>query len=215
MKRKINWLKHALDFLTVGISIFVGFQLNTYSEVSKQKKTLNNHREYVIEETLINQEKLKEAQNSVLESLKTLDALKSKIQQKEDINIIYHLTLKLMDDSGFFNIQTIAYKTLANSDISILKFDERKDIVSLYGNYDATDIVQNKALDGFNQYFNYLKANIQIYTFVTPKREVFETQKFSNILGEYRYLLKKKEKKYIDCQQRITQFLEKHQKRSR
>ncbi len=212
MKKNTHWYSYIINFLTVGFSVFLGFQLNTCSEANKQRKKLNNHREYVIEETLLNQDNLQKAQYAVVESLQTLDSLKSKIRRQDDINVIYHLTLKLLDDSGFFNFQTIAYKTLADSDISVLDFEERKDIVSLYGSYESTDITQKETLEGFHTYFNYLKSNIQVYSFVTPKRDVFETQKFSNILGEYRYLLTKKEKKYADCQTIITAFLEKHRK---
>ncbi|SFR53014.1 hypothetical protein SAMN04490243_2662 [Robiginitalea myxolifaciens] len=207
--KRIDWLNHGLEFFVVIIGILIAFQLQNFSESVKRKETLANHRNFLLEETKDNQKSLKYALEKVNQSIGNLDSLKNAIESEKNVWDIKTLALRLLDDSGYFYIRRNAYKTITESgDIRFLEFEEKKKIVSLYGYYDWTEAIQRNSYDGFDNYFDYLDANTDLYTAEVPDRSVFESRVFSNVLGTYRYLLQAKQNKYRDCLGQIELFLQ-------
>lgn len=210
MKGKQHWAKYGLEFLTVLIGILIAFQLNEYATNRKQQKTLQNHFQYISEETHRNDRSLDRAIQNSNRSLSVVDTLISLVQNNGNVKKINELAFRALNFEGAY-IQKNAYLTLTESgDIRFLNdFELKSKTVLLYEFYQWMASVEEIGFIAMREdYYPYMKENFDMLNAQVQAREVYFSRKFVNALALYRYAMTERLKKYKECKEQVRLYLE-------
>lgn len=210
MKKKIDWLNHALEFFVVLIGILIAFQLNQWATDRKQQKLVDNHINSIITETEFNQNNFSHSLIQAEKNLKKLDTLISTIMQDGSIKEINNRSLQLLNVGGLY-IKKNAYNTLVQSgDIRFLNdFKLKSELVNLYEYYTWVEGFNNIILDHYkNKFYPYVSDNFDLIRGTVQAKDIYFSKKYLNLLGTYRYTLNMTIQKYKDCQVVMEDFLE-------
>lgn len=209
MKKKIDWLNHGLEFFVVIIGILIAFQLNTCSANRKLDKSIKSHKEAIIAETAFNLQNLSYAKRTSELSVKKIDSLLMLIEEEASLDKINKLVFSLGNGAGYFYYRKNALKALEFSgDFSRMTFDEKKEIVSLYEFFEWINTIDLRAFGSYNEYLDYIKENLDLYSYEVQDRMTYNNKEFVNILSSYNNMLNYKIGKYNECKEIILGFQE-------
>ena len=209
MKRKIDWLNHALEFLVIVIGILLAFQLEKCHNSNQQQDLIDEHRNAILDETEFNVKIMTQAKDYSMFNLKRVDSLIGFIYAKEDLQAINTKCMELLN-LGQCYIKKNAYNNLIKSgDIRYLKdFDEKSEIIALNEFYKWVEAMDKVSLDSYIKSYNpYVMKHLNMSNPAPIAREVYEDRIFLNSLGSYRHTADLKLKKYNECLTHMKQFL--------
>ena len=195
---KINWKNHAREFIVVVFGILLAFQLDRCASDSNQQKLVDEHLNYIKEETKINALNLKYALKSSEENLVKIDSIIGLISKKGDIKTINRLSFEIFN-VGYLYVRKNAYNSLVNSgDIRFIKsFDRKKDIIDMYEYYSWTQSMDQGCRNAYNDdFFPYVKGNFDLVNAKIQNPEIYYSKVYSNALSTYRYAIDLKIKKF-------------------
>lgn len=206
---KINWKNHAREFVVVVFGILLAFQLDRCASDKNQQKLVQEHINYIKEETKINAINLKYALQFSEDNLTKIDSIITLISEEGSIESISKLSFEIFD-VGYLYIRRNAYNSLVNSgDIRYIKsFDQKKDIINMYEYYSWTQSMDQGCRNAYDDdFFPYAKANFDLVNGKIQDPEVYYSKVFLNALSTYRFALDLKIKKFKECQEEIDGFL--------
>lgn len=210
MKKKIDWLNHFLEFAVVLIGIMIAFQLNQCSQERTQQKLVDEHRQYLLDETRFNQKNVDNAIESAQYYLSSIDTVLSLIERNQGLESVNRLALELLN-IGTVYIRKNAYTSLIQSgDVRYIReFEAKRRIIDLYEYYQLVATADKIALDSYlNDYYPYLKANFDLANRRMQARSVYRSRTFLNALSTYRYGLMNRLAVYKNCRDRMAEYIE-------
>jgi len=144
---KIKWKNHAREFVVVVFGILLAFQLDRCASDNNQQKLVEEHLNYIKEETQINAVNLKYALQYSEQNLVKIDSTINLISKKGDIKTINKLSFEVFN-VGYLYIRKNAYNSLVDSgDIRFMKsFDQKKNIINMYEYYAWTESLDQACL---------------------------------------------------------------------
>lgn len=207
--KKINWVDHLIAFVVVVIGIFIAFQLNSYSESVRQRKTIRNHLANIKEETKSNKALLDSAIRRSEAVLGLTDEVLQHIKNQGSPEKLNTYIFRLMEYNNVY-IRKNAYLTLIESgDVRwINDYELKTKTINLYEYYKWTLALEKIASDVLiEQYYPYIRKNMDFLNMEVQERDVYYNKEFVNSLATYRYSLNGKIIKYRDCSQQMDDYL--------
>lgn len=214
---KVNWKNHIREFIVVVFGILLAFQLDRCSTDNSRQDLVEEHINYINEETQINATNLKYELISSEKNLIKIDSIIGLIINKGNTQTINELSFDIFN-VGYLYIRKNAYNSLVNSgDIRFMKsFDQKKDIINMYEYYSWTQSLDEGCRMAYgNDFFPYVKQNFDLVTSKVQEPEIYYSKIYLNALATYRFALNLKIKKFKECQKEIKDFqklLNKHKK---
>ena len=206
--KEMSWATHLIELVVVIVGILIAFQLNEYAAKRSQNALLDNHREYILDETLTNRQRLASTLELSENNLQTIDRLSQLISEKGDVETINNLALELLI-YHYAYFKSNAYRALTDSgDIRFMNFSEKSATVNLYEYYGwINSIDSNTVKDHSTGYSAMLRKYLDFANKEPQNREVYESKEFLNNLHIYRANLQYKIKKYKDCLQVMDAYI--------
>ncbi|MBC2843685.1 hypothetical protein [Winogradskyella flava] len=206
---KVNWKNHIREFVVVVFGILLAFQLDRCASDNNKQKLVDEHVNYIKEETRLNVLNLKYSIQLSESNFAKIDSIINLISKKGDVSTINKLSFEIFN-VGYLYIRRNAYNSLVNSgDIRFIKsFEEKKNIINMYEYYTWTESLdQGCRAAYFDDFFPYVKENFDLVTSMVQDPEIYYSKTFSNALSTYRFALDLKIKKFKDCEKEINDFL--------
>jgi len=207
---KVNWKNHIREFIVVVFGILLAFQLDRCASDNNQQKLVEEHIDYIKEETKINAINLKYAIKLSESNLAKIDSIIGLVLEKGSTEKINALSFDILN-VGYLYVRKNAYNSLINSgDIRFLKsFDEKKNIINMYEYYSWTESLDQACRIAYeNDFFPYIKANFDLISSEIQEPDIYYSKTFLNALSTYRFGLNLKIVKFKDCNKEIEEFLE-------
>jgi hypothetical protein len=208
--KKINWPNLIAEFLVVLLGILIAFQLNTCAVNKKQEQTVENHLTYLKKETTFNKSNIEKGIDFLKANLQKVDSLITLIQTNGDVTLMNTLSFDLLNYGSAY-LQKNAYNSLITSgDIRFINnFNLKTKTINLYEFYTWVELDDKIGVDAYTKnYFPYVHNNFDLLTATPQSKDLYTTKEFKNILGTYRYSLKKRITKYEDCLTQINNYLQ-------
>lgn len=207
-KPKIDWLNHSLEFIVVIFGILLAFQLNQYSAEKKTKKLIDDHLKNIYEETQFNKRSLERSIAHTQDNVARLDTLLDLISNKKDLEKANELSMLLLNIGGAY-LKRNAYQTLIESgDVRHLKdFSEKRKIIYLYEYYAWVEQFDELSYTLYqNEFYPYLRDHFDLKNASLQNPEVYQSQRFINILSVYHRTSQNRLTKYQECIDQIDTY---------
>jgi len=217
MKRKIDWLNHALEFIVVLIGILIAFQLNKCADDRTTNKLIRNHLSYIEVECQENEKKLSESIAQIKQQISFCESLLSEISAAKNPVKIRDFSMKLLDLRNA-DLSSNAFEVLTQSgDIRFLKdYNMKRSIISMYDSFDSVEKINESIQKLYdNHFYPYLKSNFDLVNWnqidmkSKAEEERYYSKEFANTISTYQYLLYAKQNIYVKEKELIGKYLEK------
>lgn len=208
--KRINWADHLISFVVVILGIYIAFKLNSYSESAATQKMLNDHMKYVRDETILNRYNLEQRIESCDTLILQIDQLLDLLANDGDLRQIHRLTSSIVNYQYVY-LKKNAYLTLTESgDIRYIKnYQLKTNTIRIYEYYAWTKLIEENAGDVLtNEYFPYVRKNMNLLTDEVQPRSVYFDKEFINTIVSYKYAVAFLQQKYNDCLAEMNNYLE-------
>ena len=204
MKRKIDWLNHALEFLVVLIGILIAFQLNKCSDNRSKRALIGNHLEQIKMECAANEKKIANSIEQIDKKIVLCDSLMSQIRMAKNPVVIRNTAIGLLD-LRTVDIAKNAYSVLvASGDIRFMDdYDIKRKTISLYNSFEKIERINNSIQNLYDTHFYpYLKSNFDLINWGHVQTDTkldeapYYSKEFANTVSTYRFLLSSKKRIY-------------------
>ena len=208
--RNINWKDHFISFIVVIVGIYIAFKLNSYSEEASRQKILQDHMEYIRDETVLNRINLEYIIADTDSLLKSIDLLIEHLRSDGDLAEIHRLTFDIISYQYVY-LKKNAFSTLTESgDIRYIKdYRLKTNTIRMYEYYNWTKVMEENAGSVLSeQYFPYLRKHMDLLNGDVQPRDVYFEKEYMNTIVSYRFSVSLMLEKYKDCLREVDGFLE-------